>query len=126
MEIQRVETIANRLKEAMQKEGKRQADLVRATGIDKGAMSNYLKGKYEPKQDVVFNLAEALNVSELWLCGYDCDMKRTLVQKNNDTLSDIIVKLRTDKDFYDSVYMLFSLEDNQLASVKQMLTAFLK
>lgn len=72
----RIDSTANRLKTAMEQAGKRQADLVRETGIDKGAMSNYLKGKYEPKQDVVNRLAIALGVSEMWLWGYDCKKER--------------------------------------------------
>jgi len=78
----RVDTTANRLKEAMETAGKRQADIVRETGIDKGALSHYLKGRYEPKQDVVYKLAEALNVSEMWLWGYDCERERSVIQQD--------------------------------------------
>lgn len=72
----RIDTTANRLRIAMEQAGKRQADLVREAGIDKGAMSNYLKGKYEPKQDVINRLAKVLGVSEMWLWGYDCKKER--------------------------------------------------
>ena len=74
----RIDTTANRIREAMKCAGKRQADIVRETGIDKGALSHYLKGKYEPKQDVVYKLAVALTVSEMWLWGYDCPKERPL------------------------------------------------
>ena len=77
----RIDTTANRIKEAMETAGKRQADIVRETGIDKGALSHYLKGRYEPKQDVVYKLAVALNVSEMWLWGYDCERERSVVQQ---------------------------------------------
>lgn len=77
----RIDTTANRIMEAMKTAGKRQADIVRETGIDKGALSHYLKGRYEPKQDVVYKLAEALNVSEMWLWGYDCERERSVVHQ---------------------------------------------
>ena len=81
----RIDTTANRIKEAMESAGKRQADIVRETGIDKGALSHYLKGRYEPKQDVVYKLAEALNVSEMWLWGYDCERERSVVQQEMES-----------------------------------------
>ena len=126
MSFERIDTTANRLKIAMNNAGKKQIDIVRETGIDKGSMSHYLKGKYEPKQDVIFILAKALNVSEMWLWGYDCEMNRTIEQKNNDALSDIILKLRKDVEFFSLVETLYHLDSNKIAGVKQMLTAFLK
>ena len=125
-EFIRTAKTAERIKEAMEAAGKRQADLVRETGIDKGAMSNYLKGKYEPKQDVVYKLAKALNVSEMWLWGYDCKKERTVEQIKNDALSDIIIRLRTDSDFWSAVKSLDELDAEQLAGVQQMLSAFKK
>lgn len=74
--FERIDSTANRIRIAMEEARKRQVDLVRETGIDKGALSNYLKGRYEPKQDVVYKLAVALNVSEMWLWGYDCKKER--------------------------------------------------
>jgi transcriptional regulator with XRE-family HTH domain len=126
MSFKRIDTTANRLKIAMNNAGKKQIDIVRETGIDKGSMSHYLKGRYEPKQDVIFELAKALNVSEMWLWGYDCKMDRPIEQKNNDALADIIVKLRTDSDFLSVVETLYTIDEEKLHSVKQMLIAFNK
>jgi transcriptional regulator with XRE-family HTH domain len=110
----------------MDRAGKRQADLARETGVDKGAMSNYLKGKYEPKQDVVYKLAQALNVSEMWLWGYDCKMDRTEWQKNNDAIAGIVKRLRTDSDFREVCSLLYDLDSEKIASVKQLVSAFQK
>lgn len=122
MGFNRIDTTANRLKLAMQNAGKKQADLVRETGIDKGSMSHYVHGRYEPKQDVVFELAKALNVSEMWLWGYDCAMERPIEQKNNDAMADIIVRMRTDAKFFDAISIMYGLDDVKLDSVRQMLT----
>lgn len=122
MGFERVDTTANRIRIAMNNAGKKQIDIVRETGIDKGSMSHYLKGRYEPKQDVVFVLARALNVSEMWLWGYDCPMQRPIEQKNNDAMSDIIVKMRTDADFFEAVNIMYSLDEEKFTSIKQMLT----
>ena len=122
----RVDTTSNRLKIAMKEIGKKQIDLVNETGIDKGSISHYVSGKYIPKQDTIYKLAKALGVSEMWLWGYDCEKERPQMQKNNDILSDIIVRLRTDADFFTTVQTLDSLDKEKLASVQQFLSAFMK
>lgn len=122
----RIDTTANRIRMAMDEMGKRQTDLVRETGIDKGALSNYLKGKYEPKQDVVYKLAIALNVSEMWLWGYDCPKARTVEQKNNDIISDAVVKMRTNKEFFSLIESIMLLDDEKQAVIKQMALALQK
>ena len=72
-------TTAKRLKEAMHNKHMKQADLARVTGLSKGGISNYVTGRYEPKSDIISKLAMALDVSEMWLWGYDVPMKK---QKN--------------------------------------------
>ena len=47
------------------------ADLSRATGIDRAALSNYINGKYVAKQDKCYLLARALNVDPGWLMTGD-------------------------------------------------------
>ena len=64
-------TIAERIKQGLEMTGKKQADLERATGISKGALSSYLKGKYEPKQANIFLISKALGVDPAWLMGRD-------------------------------------------------------
>lgn len=122
----RIESTANRIRTAMNLANKKQVDIVRETGIDKGALSSYLKGKYEPKQDVIYKLAKALDVSEMWLWGYDCPMKRLEMQKKNDIQTDIVVRMRTDSDFYSVIKGINQLNPEQLASIKQVVDAFLK
>ena len=82
-------SVAERLKEAMEAKGMKQIDVVNASGIDRGALSCYLSGKYEPKQLAINKLAAVLDVSEMWLWGYDVPKERSQEQKNNDAIADI-------------------------------------
>jgi len=107
------ESIAARLKKAMDAAGKKQADLVRETGLDRGAISSYLSGKYEPKQKAIYKLASALDVSENWLMGYDVPMERSQESKKNDQLAKLIVRLRTDENFYNMVVALDSVSEKK-------------
>ncbi|MEE3451845.1 MAG: XRE family transcriptional regulator, partial [Acutalibacteraceae bacterium] len=64
-------TFVERFKEALEQSGKTQSDICRLTGIGKSAISQYLKGSFVPKQQRVYAIAKALNVSVSWLMGYD-------------------------------------------------------
>lgn len=63
------ESFAKRLRSAMQKAGMRATDLHNKTGIGKPSISAYLRGDYEPKQDKLYLIAEALNVTPSYLIG---------------------------------------------------------
>ena len=72
----KTESTAERLLKILKRNNIKQADLSRATGISRGAISNYVQGRYEPKSDVVNKMAKALDCSEMWLWGYDVPMRR--------------------------------------------------
>ena len=67
----RISTCAARLSAALHIRGMKQVELCSITGIPKSAMSQYIKGTFEPKPDRIEAMARALNVSEAWLMGYD-------------------------------------------------------
>ncbi|HDJ5527313.1 TPA: helix-turn-helix domain-containing protein [Staphylococcus aureus] len=75
----------DRLKQIMSERKISQSDLSRRTGIGRNSISDYLNGKYEAKQDKVFELAKALNVNEAWLMGFDISKNRKI--ENNDITS---------------------------------------
>lgn len=117
--------VSERLKEAMKDAGKKQADLIRETGIDSGAMSKYLNGKYEPKQNAINKLAIALDVSEMWLWGYDVPKERTAAQKNNDDLVRYIVKMRKEPKFKKIVGLLDECPEDQYDNLITIISVFL-
>ncbi|HDB6890538.1 TPA: helix-turn-helix domain-containing protein [Staphylococcus aureus] len=75
----------DRLKQIMSERKISQSELSRRTGIGRNSISDYLNGKYEAKQDKVFELAKALNVNEAWLMGFDISKNRKI--ENNDITS---------------------------------------
>ena len=76
MEYDRVATCAERIKTALTIKGIKQSDLCRLTKIPKSALSQYISGAFEPKQDRIYLMSQALNVSEAWLMGLDVPMER--------------------------------------------------
>ena len=75
-EWNRSSSTPERMRIALKQANMKQIELSRLTGIDKGSISNYLYGKYEPKSDAINKMAIALNVDEMWLWGYDVPMER--------------------------------------------------
>ena len=77
----RIETCAKRIETALSIRRMKQCELCEIAGIPKSSLSLYLKGAYEPKQDRIYLISKALNVSEAWLMGYDVPMERIDVKK---------------------------------------------
>lgn len=90
MEYDRVATCAERIKKALYIKGMKQSDLCRLTNIPKSALSQYISGAFEPKQDRIYLMAQALNVSEAWLMGLDVPMERQVkkVSPSESNLSE--------------------------------------
>ena len=68
-------TIAERIKFAMKAKNKKQVDIVKDTGISKGAFSSYLSGQYNPKMDKLQLIANSLDISVKWLIGENVPMQ---------------------------------------------------
>ena len=71
-----IERCSVRIAKAMDLRAMKQAELVKKTKIPKSAISQYLSGVFEPKQDRVFLIAQALDVDPVWLMGYDVPMEK--------------------------------------------------
>ena len=66
------ELFINRLKAAMKNKSISQYSLSKISGINRGTISSYMSGKYLPKQDKIFILADILEVNPEWLaCNSD-------------------------------------------------------
>lgn len=61
----------DRLKGLMEEKDITQTELAQATGITQSSISDWIRGKYLPKQDKVDLLAKALDVSPAYLMGWE-------------------------------------------------------
>ncbi len=89
------DTFQHRFIEAMNIRGLRQVDVAERSGLDKAQISQYKNGKYEPMQDALYKLAQALNVNVAWLMGHDVQMeinRKELEQKERvcDLLEEVL------------------------------------
>ncbi len=88
-----VATFEERLAYAMSLRGKRQIDLANHFGWSRSTVSQYCDPKisYKPKADRMYRIAEYLNVSPVWLMGYDVPM-------NGVSERDRLVEIVNDMD----------------------------
>lgn len=76
MKMDKTFTFADRIKSLMEMRGLSKSQLAKLCGINKSNITRYCNGSYEAKQDVIYRIAEKLNISEAWLMGYDVPMYR--------------------------------------------------
>lgn len=78
-----------RLREALRDADIKASDLSRITGIDKGSISHYLSGRYEPKHTNIKKIADALNLDETWLLGFDVEKERKPAEESAKKTKDL-------------------------------------
>lgn len=71
-----IESCSQRIRKALSARNMTQSELCRRTKIATSAMSEYIKGLYDPKQDKIYIMAQALNVDPVWLMGFDVPMEK--------------------------------------------------
>lgn len=98
---------SERLKKVISEKGVKQVELIERTGISKGALSSYISGRYEPKQDNLYRLAKALDVNPAWLMGLDVPMEPAATSSPAAPANS----LRKDEQDLLSYYNLLDAED---------------
>ena len=99
-----------------------QEEMAKLLNTTKQTISKYEKGIVTNiPSDKIEAMAKVLNSTPEYILGWE------QVQKNNDAIVDIVVRLRSDSEFLSVVETLKKIDNTeQLRSVKQMLSAFLK
>ena len=85
---ERVASCGHRISAALTLRDMKQSELCKLAAVPKSSLSLYLSGAYEPKQDRIYAMAKALNVSEAWLMGYDVPMERDKISPEEPKLSE--------------------------------------
>lgn len=94
-------------------------DLGKRLGKDRSTIYRYEKGDIENLPlDILEPIAAALNTTPQYLMGWE------KVQKKNDTLSDIILKLNEDMELLSMVETLSKLDFEKREAFKSVLNAF--
>ena len=116
--------IGARIKAARMSKGMTQEELGEILGVQKSAIAKYESGRVvNIKRSTLKKISDVLGIPPHELV-FDEEYRQ--MQKKNDTLSDIVIRLRSDGDFSSVVEALHGLDAEKFNSVKNMLFAFLK
>ena len=110
-----VDSFANRLKYAMNDNKINLSKLSMITNISKPLISNYLSGNYKAKQQNLYKLAKALNVSPTWLMGFDVDMDREWFSEDDNTIDEKTYKIY-EESYNDEIIKKYKFVKNNLTS----------
>ena len=114
---------ANNLKKYMKLNGKTRRDLCQALGFSYYTLSDWVNAKKYPRMDKVEVLANYFGIQKSDLIEEPITVEK---EKDNDTLASIIVRMRTDKSFFDLVNSLHEMDADKIEGVSTMLQAFSK
>lgn len=113
----------NRLAQALAMRGMKQVELCEKTGLKPTSVNGWVKQNWQPKQTPLYLMAKALDVSEMWLAGYDVPMERPAEQKKIEMLNEIYSKLKTEPKYARILSYVVQINDAQLGVVEAMLKA---
>ena len=117
------ETFSKNLKNYMEKKNITQKEMAEIVGVATSTFNDWMKAKKYPRIDKIETMANYFGILKSDLIE---EKVTEQTQKNNDIMTDIIVRMRTDEDFFCAVETLNRLDKKRLAGVLQMLQAFIK
>lgn len=108
---------SKRLNELMSYFGIKQSDMVKRTGLPKSALSMYINGNRQPRQDKLTIIADCYGVSEAWLMGYDVPMFKKDESNNEVDLGNILTELFTgDTENFEKLIRIYKQLDPETRS----------
>ena len=113
------EIMAKNLAYYVEKSGKTQKDIAEIINVPTSTFNAWMKAQKYPRIDKIEMLANYFGILKS-----DLIEDKTEIQKNNDAIANIIVRMRADDDFLSLCVMLNKMDSAKIAGVKQMLSAF--
>lgn len=114
------EVFAKNLRYYMESRGKNQKELAEIVGVSAPTMNDWLKAKKYPRIDKIEILANYFGILKSDLIEEKTEEHREM-QKKNDTLTDIVLRLRTDDIFLEAVESLNKMDSDKLSSLLTLL-----
>lgn len=115
------EDMAQKIKKLRKEKGLTLEQVASIVGVGKSTVRKWETGMIaNMKRDKIAALAKALGTTPVYLMGWEEE------QKKNDIQADIILRMRTDKEFMSAVETLYKLDKDKLQSINQMLNTLFK
>ena len=115
------ETMSKNLKFYIERSGKDRQELCKIWGFPYSTVTEWINGKKYPRIDRIEIMADYFGILKSDFIEEKTE-EHIEMHKKNDALSDIIVELRTDKEFMSIVETIYKMDKEKRSS----LLAFLK
>ena len=112
--------MARNIKRHMDQKGVTNQQLCDALGFKYTTFLDWVKGVTYPRIGKIEAMADYFGILKSDLIEEKSE-ERMEMQKNNDTLANIIVRLRTDEAFLSAVEALYELDHEKLSSISTLL-----
>lgn len=117
------EIFAKNLRYYIERSGKTQKDFAEIVGVAYSTFNDWINAKKYPRIDKIEILANYFGIQKSDLIEEKMTEEKG---KDNDIMTDIIVRMRTDSDFLAAVTVLNTLDSAKIKGVLEMLNAFQK
>ena len=114
------EVFAKNLRYYMESRGKSQKELAEIVGVSAPTVNEWLKAKKYPRIDKIEILSNYFGILKSDLIEEKSEEHKEM-QKRNDTLSDIVIRMQTDDVFLSAVESLYKLDQKKLSSILNLL-----
>lgn len=114
------EVFARNLRYYMDSRGKNQKELAEIVGVSAPTMNDWLKAKKYPRIDKIEILANYFGILKSDLIEEKTEEHREM-QKKNDIISDVVIRMQTDEVFSAAVESLYKLDEKKLLSILALL-----
>ena len=108
------EVFAENLTRYTERSGKTQKELAELVGVAQSTFNDWCKGKKYPRIDKIEILSKHFGILKSDLIERKTESQWEM-QKKNDTLSDIVVRMRTDSVFCEAVEALYKMDADKLS-----------
>ena len=114
------EVFADNLAYYVERSGRTQKELAELVGVSTSTFNDWMKAKKYPRIDKIEILANYFRILKSDLIEKKTEEHREM-QKKNDTLTDIVLRLRTDDVFLEAVESLYSMDKDKLLGLLTLL-----
>ena len=110
------EIFAKNLAYYVERSGKTQKEIAEIVGVSKSTFNDWMKAKKYPRIDKIEIMADFFKILKSDLIEEKTEEHREM-QKKNDLLAEIVLRMRTDNVFIEAVESLHRMDSDKLSGL---------
>ena len=115
------EVMARNIRYFIKKSGMTQKELCEILGVNTSTFNDWVRAKKYPRIDKIEMMANYFKILKSDLIEDKTEGDREMQQKN-DTITDAVVRMRSDDEFFSVVGSLLTLDAERFTAVKNLLS----